>query len=107
MPLKNIFNKNSIEKIIRKGGQINRSPFFVCKYMSSKLNYSQFCIIVSSKVSKSAVQRNTIKRRIREAIRHNIHLLTEHYCIVLLVKPEILGASYQKIETEIKNLFSS
>jgi ribonuclease P protein component len=45
------------------------SPYFVIKFVLSQAQHPRFTVVVSTKVSKSAVERNRLKRIVREAIR--------------------------------------
>lgn len=53
-------------------GKIIRSPFFLCKYFLTDSGVPHITVSVSTKISKKAVTRNRIKRRIREALRLQI-----------------------------------
>ncbi|MBI4994003.1 ribonuclease P protein component [Candidatus Wolfebacteria bacterium] len=48
-----------------------KSEFFIIKSSSNNLGFSRFGVIISKKVSKSAVRRNKIKRIIFNFIRLN------------------------------------
>lgn len=48
------------------------NPFFTVRFKPSNLEASRFTVVVSTKVSKKAVQRNRIKRVLREFLRLNI-----------------------------------
>ncbi|MEK7634683.1 MAG: ribonuclease P protein component [Patescibacteria group bacterium] len=48
-----------------------KSNFFIARFSSNKLNFSRFGLVISAKVSKSAVKRNRIKRIIFDFIRLN------------------------------------
>lgn len=52
-----------------KRGKTQRSEFITLRYVSSKSEDYRLAIIVSKKVSKSAVVRNRIRRRLYEAVR--------------------------------------
>jgi ribonuclease P protein component len=56
-------------------------------------------VVVSKKVG-GAVERNTIKRRLRTLFRRNKHSLLNPLDIVLIVKREIQDASWQSLEDE-------
>ena len=53
----------------RKKAITRKSSFFIVKIADSDLAYGRFGVVVSSKVSKSAVNRNKIKRTIFDFIR--------------------------------------
>lgn len=62
---------------------------------------------VSKKVSKSAVKRNRIKRRMREVYRRSKDMLPENMSIIIRALPQALGADFNEIETEIHSLFKA
>lgn len=68
----------------------------------------QFGFVISKKISKLAVERNRIKRLIAEGIRKFLMLndksQMENKKIIFLVKRNILEASLENIETELKNM---
>lgn len=59
--------------------------------------------VVSTKVSKSAVKRNRIKRQMREAVRLLLPdgKIKTGYMLALMAKPGIVGREYEEIEGEI------
>lgn len=62
---------------------------------------------VSKKVSKSAVKRNRLKRRMREVYRRSKSMLPENVSIVIRALPQALGADFNEIEAEIRSLFKA
>jgi len=67
----------------------------------------KLAIVVSTKVSKSAVKRNRLKRQMREVVRPLIKQgsLKHGYYIMILAKSIALEKSYADISQEIKLLF--
>ena len=61
-------------------------------------------ITVSKKVSKRAIQRNRIKRQIRESFRHNRHKLSA-MDIVVVSKPGGAEQENKFLRTELDNLW--
>lgn len=59
--------------------------------------------VVSTKVSKSAVKRNRIKRQMREVVRLLLKdgKIKIGYMMALMAKPGIVGREYEEIETEV------
>ena len=56
------------EQIFKKGKSV-KGDFLLLKIVKNKLNKNRFAAIVSQKVSKKAIIRNKIRRRIAEIIR--------------------------------------
>ncbi|KXB08623.1 hypothetical protein AKJ56_00740 [candidate division MSBL1 archaeon SCGC-AAA382N08] len=73
------------------------SPIKITK--ATEGNKRKPVIVVSSKVSKKAVERNTIKRRVREIIKDKTSRLRG---CKIIVSPAVLNLSYNQLEQEIK-----
>ena len=65
----------------------------------------KFGAIVSKKISKKAVLRNQIKRRLMEAVRLNIEIFPEGFRGIFLVKKNILDKKEGEIEECLKKIF--
>jgi ribonuclease P protein component len=88
--LKKIFRitkRKEFEKIY-KFGRSRFSDIVRVKSLSNKLPYSRFAIVVSTKVSKKATERNLIKRRISAFLSLRINEIKPSLDIVLMVLPE-------------------
>lgn len=70
---------------------------------------AQTCIGISIglKVSKRAVIRNRVKRRIRSAIQELLPHLSSGWQIVIVVKPSAVQCSYGQFLQELKQLLVS
>ncbi len=66
---------------------------------------SKFSFVISSKVSKSAVSRNLLKRRGYYVIRKNKTQINPGFICVLFFKKSATKLNYKKIEEEILFLF--
>jgi len=60
--------------------------------------------IISKKISKKAVERNKIKRRLSQVLGPRIGKLKPGARIIFLMKKEILGKSLAEIEKEVDKL---
>ena len=100
-----LVNKKTIERIIKKGKKINNPLFFV-KYMNSNEGL-KIAIAINAKKIPKAVERNKIKRRIKEVINKEIKKKEEvKKEIILSINKEIEKTTYVKIEKEIEKLFN-
>ena len=68
------------------------------------LNFSRFAAVVSLKVSKKAVVRNKIKRRLRKIFTENLENLKGTFDIAITAKPAIFEKSYLEIKTATEEL---
>lgn len=93
--------KKDFDNVFKKGKSKAGKLVFL-KILKNNLEANRFGIIVSTKISKKAVNRNKIKRRIREIIRQAD--IETGFDIVVVAKPEIINKNYQEIKEEIEEL---
>ena len=62
---------------------------------------------VSKKVSKSSVERNKLKRRLREIYRRNKSKLPANISVIIRALPKAAGADFNEIKKEIFSLFKT
>jgi ribonuclease P protein component len=82
-----------------KKGKRFRGKYFTLIYLSSASSVSRMAVVVSKKVG-NAVKRNKIKRWIRSLFRRNKPLLKHPIDIVIIIKKEILEASWPKLRED-------
>ena len=75
------------------------------KTAANQQTSSRFGILVGVKVSKKAVERNKIKRQIREIIRLKLNEIKSGYDIIIITLPAVLNKNYQDIEQSINRHF--
>lgn len=81
------------------------SPFFVVKFVSTEYS-PRFTVIVSTKVSKRAVERNRIKRIVRETLRQSLaQFRAGDY--VIIAKSRCNGQTAGAMRDQLNQLFSS
>ena len=104
--------KQDIQFVFKKG-RWQDAPFLTIKFLASQGPAphhaaqdpaSRFCFSVSNKVSKLATKRNLIKRRLRHIIRELLPQIKGGYDMVVIVKPEIIKASYQEIKQMLEQV---
>ncbi len=90
---------------IFKNGRSSYNKILGIKAMANQQVNSRFGIVVSAKISKKAVERNKIKRQVREIIRARLDGIKSGYDIMIISLPDILGKSYQEIDESISRHF--
>ncbi|MFZ2152826.1 MAG: ribonuclease P protein component [Microgenomates group bacterium] len=115
-------NSKEIKNILETGRTI-QTPLFGVRYQSlpplrgdlplipkraqaREIKQSRFAWIISKKISKRAVDRNKIRRRLAETIKkqssnYNLHSMN----IVFLIKKIMLEANIGEIESQVKYVF--
>ncbi|MEI6581670.1 MAG: ribonuclease P protein component [bacterium] len=102
----NRLRKNSDFQRLYKSGKRFSTPNLALYYMPSNFDYSQVGFVVSKKVSKSAVIRNSLRRRtsaIVESIYPNIKHPTK---LIILIRRDFSGLSPTELQKEIKTLMA-
>jgi ribonuclease P protein component len=62
--------------------------------------------LTAGRVLGKAVDRNRIKRRMREAVRHNLALLTRDVDVVLHPRRTVLTADFSCLQGEVSKIFA-
>ncbi len=90
-----------IKEVLKKG-KVLKSKNFILLYLPSKEKNLRFAFIVSKKISKKAVERNRVKRILKEALRllinKNQTLLNKHMDIVIIANKTLLKKKVMKFQ---------
>lgn len=87
-------------------GKIFHGNFLNLKIINNNLNISRFGFVVGVKISKKAVLRNKIKRRLKECARLNLAELKRGFdVIIVVIKKDAIGQKFNIICGEIITLF--
>jgi len=96
--------QKDIEWVFKRGKGV-KEAFLFLKFVKNNLNASRFAFVVSLKVSKKAVLRNKIKRRLRELVKSRLSKIKKGYDIVLTAVPGLETKEFWEIEAIINKLF--
>lgn len=92
------------EKIL--GSNIN-SSLFSLKISKNSLPYSRFGFIVSKKIDKRAVVRNSLKRNVRACVEELFDKIKPGYDLLFLVSKDAIGKNHSEVCREVnKSLVS-
>lgn len=94
-------NKNKEFDQVFKAGHSFFGIFLGIKIIKNKKKVNNFGVLVGLKISKLAVKRNLIKRRIKSVLEDENKKLKQGYDIVVITRPEIINQNYQDIKEEI------
>ena len=96
-----IIYKRDFDKIF-KNGRSSFNNIIGLKILKNKQEFSRFGFIVSKKISKKAVERNSIKRKIREVVKNNIQNIKPGFDCIFIAISGINDKKYQEIEKAVK-----
>lgn len=71
------------------------------KYARNNLPYSRFAVVVGTKVSKNAVDRNRVRRQYREIVRVHLSAFAPGYDVLFLTAKPALDLDYAKKESRL------
>jgi len=77
------------------------------RFIKSASKESHGAVVVSKRVARSAVKRNTTKRRIYSCLQGMFQKLPYHLDVIVIVKKSIVAVSPDELCKEIKGIFSS
>jgi ribonuclease P protein component len=92
-------HSNDFRRTVRQGRRLTASTLVVHALSSSAAEPAKVGFVVSRAVGK-AVQRNTVKRRLRHAVVDHLDQLTG-FDLVVRAKPEAAAADYARLKSDI------
>ena len=106
LPKENRLNKKKdFQKVFKKGKGIKEN-LLTFKWTPNNLKVSRFSFIVSKKISKKAVLRNKIKRRLREKVKTELPRFKKGIDGVIIVNPEAAKKKSQEMIGSLNKIFS-
>lgn len=95
--------EKNIKKVLSEG-RFFKNDYLKLKVKENKLGRSRFATPVGLKVSKKAVDRNKIKRRLQEALRLKWERIKQGFDVLLMVERPIFEKTYQEIDQDLTEL---
>lgn len=80
------------------------TDYFLLFYTDCKENERKVAFSVGKKVSKKAVERNTLRRRLKEVFRINQHNINKRYDMLIIAKPEMLKCSFDQLNKDLEEV---
>lgn len=96
--------KKDFERVLNLG-QTSSGEFFILKHVPNDLSFSRFGLIVSTKVSSKATDRNRLRRQVSEIVRLNLERIKTGFDVVIVFKRLAKDKEYLKLEKELSALF--
>ncbi len=99
-------SRGGVRYVYQKGKTI-RTPSLSLVFAPNSRGYQRFAVVVSKKVLKSAVGRNRIRRRIYEAIRHELHEFPQPMdCVFVVFSKAVANVSFPELRQTVHDLIS-
>ncbi|HEV2402945.1 MAG TPA: ribonuclease P protein component [Candidatus Saccharimonadales bacterium] len=100
--------RSSLRYVYQRGRVIRASQWQLRIALNPNNRTYRLAVVVSRKVSKSAVVRNRIRRRLYEAVRCHEALITQPFDLVLVVRDEQLAImNGQQLIEDVKVILES
>ena len=95
--------QKDFENVFNKGFYFSNN-FLSLKTVKNGLPVSRFGFIVSKKISKKAVERNRVKRLLRESVRLTQNNIRTGFDMVFISRAEISGKEFREINLTVEKL---
>jgi ribonuclease P protein component len=103
LPKQNRLPRTAFSMVLKTGFRIH-SPDITCVSVKTTDPVSRFAVVVSKKIAKRAVDRNRIKRLVREAIHHLLPAMKSGFDCVFITKNNFAEKEESVVEKDIKGL---
>ncbi len=97
--------EKDFESVFKRGRKANSDSLFL-KFKKNNLSFSRFGFSVRKKISKKAVVRNKIKRKLSNIIYKQINSIKLGFDVIIIVTSKILDKNYQEIKIELSKLLN-
>ena len=97
-------NKKDFDRIF-KHKQVFGNKLFTLLYRKNGLDHNRYAFVVSRKVSKRAVVRNKLRRRLKNYIILDEGRIAKGYDMVLICKAAAAEADYPRLTASVRHLF--
>ncbi|MCB0176013.1 MAG: ribonuclease P protein component [Anaerolineae bacterium] len=91
---------------VRQVGKSNASSLMVLAFLQNELEHSRFGFVVSKRLG-NAVQRNKIKRRMREAVRLRLSQIKPGFDMVIIARKPASSATFKAIDQSLVRLLEA
>lgn len=92
-----------IDQVFKKSRSVFLNNLGI-KVLVNKLGYLRLSVLVSTKVSKKAVERNLLKRRIKAVLKKHLDENKTSVDMIVLTKPENKQLDFSELEKTITQI---
>ena len=98
-------NKTDFDKVKEKGNKASGKSIMILALNREDNKVARFGIVVSKHVSRRAVDRNRIKRLIRESIMSVMNKVSNGYDVVIIARQNIINWDFNEVNNDLINVF--
>lgn len=88
-------------------GKFFYNQYVTVKYLKNELDLPRLAFVVSNKISKKAVERNKIKRRLRAIFYSGLKEVRPGFDYIIIVKTVIKGIDFAEMKESLNALFKT
>jgi ribonuclease P protein component len=99
-------NKKDFDNVFKKGRRV-KGDFLFLKILENNLDASRFAFVVGLKISKKAVIRNKIKRRLRYIVREKFSDIRKGIDVMIITLPGIENQDFKTMKNSLNSAFVS
>ena len=105
--LKRVFRltDNKDFQTVYRRGRYNATALFSVNVLPNRFGFTKIGIVANKKVAKKAVDRNAVKRQVREIVRELLPQLKKGQSVVVTVRQPALAADYKTMGKELVTSF--
>ena len=104
MKITSLKNSKNFDRVFHDGQRFG-NRHFQFYYLKNRKSTNRLGIIVSKKVSKRAVVRNKVKRRIRASYQNELERIQQGYDLIIVAKKRCAEDPYRDLDRSLKHLF--
>ena len=103
----NIIKENKDFSEILNKKHFIKNKYYTIYYNDKKEAYYRFGLSVGKKISKKAVDRNKLKRRLKSIIDNNKNYYQKSKDYIIIMKESCLEATYSELEQAFQNIMNN
>jgi len=92
-------------KFIFRRGSVASSQYLTLRYHPNRTQNSRIVIVISTKVAKSAVRRNRLRRRLQGLIKQYLNSFKAGSDLILIVKKDFYQLTPHQLKQELEDCF--
>lgn len=98
-----LITKGDFARLFKKG-RVVHSRGITLKYSRNDRELTRFGIVISAKVSKKAVVRNKIRRRLRTSLGRRLDSIRPGFDAAIMVRKDAIGMGYKELDAAVERL---